>query len=117
MTLIKNSVGIWAFGPAVTRFVPPGYHHELANEPMADKTRRACEGLSDVLEGLEYHHPAQTLQDVGYETQGGILGFDLNPYTEDRVGVVRGIDREDLGEAEVVRRRKEARTNRGGART
>jgi len=24
---LKNSVGVWAFGPAVTRFVPPGYHH------------------------------------------------------------------------------------------
>ena len=35
--MIKNSVGIWAFGPAVTRFVPPGYHHEVADEPMVDK--------------------------------------------------------------------------------
>ena len=40
MTVLKNSVGIWAFGPAVTRFVPPGYHHEVAQEPIPQKTRR-----------------------------------------------------------------------------
>ena len=57
--MIKNSVGIWAFGPAVTRFVPPGYHHEVADEPMPQKTRRVCEGLSDVLDGLEYHYPGE----------------------------------------------------------
>ena len=40
MSVLKNSVGVWAFGPAVTRFVPPGYHPEVADEPMVDKTRR-----------------------------------------------------------------------------
>lgn len=43
--MLKNSVGIWAFGPAVTRFVPPGYHHEVAGEEMVEKTKRVCEGL------------------------------------------------------------------------
>jgi xylose isomerase len=59
MSVIKNSVGIWAFGPAVTRFVPPGYHPEAANEPMVEKTRRVAEGLSDLLDGLEYHYPGE----------------------------------------------------------
>ena len=57
--MIENSVGIWAFGPAVTRFVPPGYHHEAANEPMAEKTERVAEGLHDLLDGLEYHYPGE----------------------------------------------------------
>jgi len=57
--VLKNSVGIWAFGPAVTRFVPPGYHPEAAEEPMAEKTKRVCEGLSDVLDGIEYHYPGE----------------------------------------------------------
>ena len=43
--MIKNSVGIWAFGPAVTRFVPPGYHNEVADEPMVEKTERVASGL------------------------------------------------------------------------
>jgi xylose isomerase len=59
MDVVKNSVGIWAFGPAVTRFVPPGYHPEAADEPMTDKTRRVAEGLSDLLDGLEYHYPGE----------------------------------------------------------
>lgn len=59
MSVIGNSVGIWAFGPAVTRFVPPGYHHEVSGESMVDKTRRVAEGLSDVLDGLEYHYPGE----------------------------------------------------------
>jgi xylose isomerase len=68
--MIKNSVGIWAFGPAVTRFVPPGYHNEVADEPMADKTRRVCEGLSDVLEGLEYHYPGEVNEENLAEIRG-----------------------------------------------
>jgi xylose isomerase len=59
----KNSVGVWAFGPAVTRFVPPGYHPEAAAEPMVDKTRRVAEGLSDLLDGLEYHYPGEVNED------------------------------------------------------
>jgi xylose isomerase len=63
MSVIKNSVGIWAFGPAVTRFVPPGYHHEVAGEQMVDKTRRVADGLHDLLDGLEYHYPGEINED------------------------------------------------------
>jgi xylose isomerase len=65
--MIKNSVGIWAFGPAVTRFVPPGYHHEVADEPMVEKTERVAGGLSDLLEGLEYHFPGEINEDNAEE--------------------------------------------------
>ncbi|QYJ16636.1 D-apiose isomerase [Rubrobacter xylanophilus DSM 9941] len=76
---MKNSVGIWAFGPAVTRFVPPGYHHEVAGESMTEKTRRVCEGLSDILDGLEYHYPGE-INEENVEEVTGILrdhGMDL----------------------------------------
>ena len=63
MIVPKNSVGVWAFGPAVTRFVPPGYHPEAAAEPMVDKTLRVAEGLSDLLDGLEYHYPGEVNED------------------------------------------------------
>ena len=59
MSVLRNSVGVWAFGPAVTRFVPSGYHPEAADETMVDKTRRVAEGLSDLLDGLEYHYPGE----------------------------------------------------------
>ena len=59
MSVAKNSVGVWAFGPAVTRFVSPGYHPEAATEPMVDKRKRVAEGLPDLLDGLEYHYPGE----------------------------------------------------------
>ena len=79
MAVVKNSVGIWAFGPAVTRFVPPGYHNEVADEPMADKTARVCEGLSDILDGLEYHYPGEVNEENLAEIRGILKehGMDL----------------------------------------
>ena len=59
MTLVRNSVGIWAFGPSATRFVPPGYHPEVTRETMTDRTRRVADGLHDLLDGLEYHYPGE----------------------------------------------------------
>jgi xylose isomerase len=56
---VRNSLGIWALGPAVTRFVPPGYHHEVAGESMLERTKRAAGGLHDLLDGLEYHYPGE----------------------------------------------------------
>ena len=40
---MKTSLGIWALGSMVTRFMPVGYKPELASEPTADKVRRAVE--------------------------------------------------------------------------
>ncbi len=58
-TRVKNSLGIWAFGPNVTRFVPPGYHPEVTNEDMVTRTKRVVDGLADVIDGLEYHYPGE----------------------------------------------------------
>ncbi len=56
---VKNSVGIWAFGPNATRFVPAGYHPEAVNEDMVTRTHRVVNGLADVVDGLEYHYPGE----------------------------------------------------------
>ena len=32
---MKTSLGIWALGPMITRFVPTGYQPEHANESTA----------------------------------------------------------------------------------
>jgi len=63
-TRVKNSLGIWAFGPNVTRFVPPGYHPEVTNEDMVARTRRVVDGLADVIDGLEYHYPGEINEDT-----------------------------------------------------
>ncbi|MGH7903155.1 MAG: TIM barrel protein [Candidatus Dormibacteraceae bacterium] len=59
METLKNSVGIWAFGPSVTRFVPAGYHPEVAGEDMVERTKRVADGLHDIVDGLEYHFPGE----------------------------------------------------------
>ena len=90
MSVPRNSVGVWAFGPAVTRFVPPGYHPWAANEPIAEKTTRVAEGLSDLLDGLEYHYPGEIneenaaeilsiLQDSGMDLPVIAAGLHTDP--------------------------------------
>jgi xylose isomerase len=90
MSVPRNSVGVWAFGPAVTRFVPPGYHPEAADEPMMEKTRRVAEELSDILDGLEYHYPGEVneenveevlsvLQDYGMDLPVIAAGLHTDP--------------------------------------
>jgi xylose isomerase len=64
VTTPRNSVGIWAFGPNATRFVPPGYHPEVTDESMLDRTERVAEGLHDLLDGVEYHYPGEVHEDT-----------------------------------------------------
>jgi len=56
---MKTSLGIWAFGPMITRFVPGGYQPEHAGEPTAEKVRRAVEGLADMIDDYEFHYPQE----------------------------------------------------------
>ena len=56
---LKNSVGIWTFGINPTRFMPGGYHPEYRRESIPDKTKRAIDGLGDLVDGFEYHYPGE----------------------------------------------------------
>jgi len=38
---MKTSLGIWALGPMITRFVPGGYQPERIGETTAQRVRRA----------------------------------------------------------------------------
>ncbi len=76
-TQIKNSVGIWAFGPNVTRFVPPGYHPEVTDEDMVTRTRRVVDGLADLVDGLEYHYPGEIHEDTVHAIQGALGPMDI----------------------------------------
>jgi xylose isomerase len=55
----KTSVGIWAFGPAATRFVPGGYHPEQMAVPTAERVKRAVEGLGPLIDGYEFHYESE----------------------------------------------------------
>jgi xylose isomerase len=55
---MQTSLGIWALGPMITRFVPGGYQPEHGgSETVADKVARAVDGLGDLIDGYEFHYP------------------------------------------------------------
>lgn len=58
MTL-KTSLGIWALGPMITRFVPIGYQPQWTTEPIVDKVKRAVAGLGDMIDDYEFHYPQE----------------------------------------------------------
>ncbi|MDQ2943927.1 MAG: sugar phosphate isomerase/epimerase [Candidatus Dormibacteraeota bacterium] len=60
---MKTSLGIWALGPMITRFVPVGYQPQWTSEPIVDKVRRAVTGLGDLIDDYEFHYPQEINED------------------------------------------------------
>ncbi|MBA2295817.1 MAG: TIM barrel protein [Actinobacteria bacterium] len=56
---MRKSLGIWALGPMVTRFVPGGYQPEHAGETTVQRVRRAVEGLEGLIDDYEFHYPGE----------------------------------------------------------
>jgi len=59
---LRTSLGIWALGPMITRFVPAGYQPERS-EPVADKVHRAVSGLGELIDDYEFHYPGELNRD------------------------------------------------------
>ncbi len=74
---MKTSLGIWAFGPMVTRFVPGGYQPEHANEPTAVKVHRAVEGLGDLMDDYEFHYPNELSHDNLDDVRAALGGHGI----------------------------------------
>jgi xylose isomerase len=88
MSDLKMSLGIWALGGMITRFVPGGYQPEHGRESTAEKVRRAVEGLGDLVDDYEFHFPQELSEenlDEVREALGGhgiyaiATGTHLNP--------------------------------------
>jgi xylose isomerase len=77
MSNLKTSLGIWAFGPMVTRFVPGGYQPEHASDPTTVKVRRAVEGLGDLVDGYEFHYPGEISEDNLDDVRAALDGHDI----------------------------------------
>lgn len=77
MRRLKNSVGIWAFGSNATRFMPEGYHPEAKAETMIERTKRAVEGLGDLVDGFEYHYPNELNEDNVEEIKKALGDKDI----------------------------------------
>jgi xylose isomerase len=85
---MRTSLGIWALGSMVTRFVPGGYQPEHAGETTVQRVRRAVEGLEGLIDDYEFHYPGElnpdNLDDVREALDGhGIYtvctGLHLDP--------------------------------------
>jgi xylose isomerase len=63
MTQLKTSLGIWALGPMITRFVPSGYQPQWTSEKTVDKVSRAVAGLGDLIDDYEFHYPHELNED------------------------------------------------------
>jgi xylose isomerase len=75
---MKTSLGIWAFGPMVTRFVPIGYQPEHgAQESVAEKAHRAVSGLGDLIDGYEFHYPNELSADNVDEVRSALGGHEV----------------------------------------
>jgi xylose isomerase len=105
---LRTSVGIWAFGPNATRFVPSGYHPEAARETMVDRTRRAAAGLRGVVDGFEYHYPTEINEDTQAAIRRALGGIDvyclaLGVFSNPRYALGGFINPDRWRRAEVVR--------------
>jgi xylose isomerase len=74
---MKTSLGIWAFGPMITRFVPGGYQPEHGKEPIAEKVHRAVSGLGDLMDDYEFHYPGELNRDNLDEVRGALDGHGI----------------------------------------
>jgi xylose isomerase len=76
---MKTSLGIWAFGPMITRFVPGGYQpgHAYDAEPVAEKVQRAVEGLGDLIDGYEFHYPLELSHENISDVQESLGEHDI----------------------------------------
>jgi xylose isomerase len=76
---MKTSIGIWAFGPMVTRFVPVGYQpeHSYDTEPVAEKVHRAVEGLGELIDGYEFHYPNELSPENLDAVRAALDGHDV----------------------------------------
>jgi xylose isomerase len=74
---MKTSLGIWAFGPMITRFVPGGYQPQWRDEPIPDKVHRAVSGLGDLIDDYEFHYPGELNGDNLDDVRGALDGHGI----------------------------------------
>jgi xylose isomerase len=110
---MKTSIGIWAFGPMVTRFVPGGYQPGWSGEPTPEKVHRAVSGLGDLIDDYEFHYPQElnrdNLDDVRAALDGhGIYAVGGGLHLDPRFGKGGMTSLDDGVRAEAMRQLLEA---------
>jgi xylose isomerase len=76
---MRTSLGIWALGPMITRFVPGGYQpaHSYEAEPVAEKVHRAVAGLGELIDGYEFHYPGELSEENLDDVRAALDGHDV----------------------------------------
>jgi len=74
---LKTSLGIWALGPMITRFVPIGYQPQWTNENIVDKVKRAVAGLGDLIDDYEFHYPQEINEDNAAAIKAALGGHGV----------------------------------------
>ncbi len=74
---MKTSLGIWALGPMITRFVPGGYQPDRIGESTAERVERAVSGLGELMDGYEFHYPQELSPDNLDEVRGALGDHDI----------------------------------------
>ena len=74
---MRTSLGIWALGSMVTRFVPGGYQPERAAETTAQRVRRAVDGLGDLIDDYEFHYPDELSHENLDEVRDALDGHGI----------------------------------------
>jgi xylose isomerase len=74
---LKTSLGIWAMGPMITRFVPVGYQPQWTTENIVDKVRRAVAGLGDLIDDYEFHYPQEINEDNADSIKSALGGHGI----------------------------------------
>ena len=74
---MRTSLGIWALGPMITRFVPGGYQPEHIGESTAVKVSRAVAGLGDLMDDYEFHYPQELSEENLDEVRQALDGHGI----------------------------------------
>jgi hypothetical protein len=74
---VKTSLGIWALGGMVTRFVPEGYQPEHGRETTVEKVQRAVAGLEGLVDDYEFHYPGELSEDNIDEVRAALDGHGI----------------------------------------
>jgi xylose isomerase len=77
MERMRTSLGIWALGPMITRFVPVGYQPEHAGETTAQRVRRAVGGLGELMDDYEFHYPQELSEENLDEVREALDGHGI----------------------------------------
>ena len=115
---MKTSLGIWALGSMVTRFVPVGYQPQHANETTAQRVARAVAGLGDLIDDYEFHYPAELNRENLVEVRAalgthGIYAVCMGLHLDPRFGRGGLVSPEPAIRAEALRLTLEAATFAG----